>query len=113
MLDKVGGNLYPSVTMHLVQEIMKNGGAIKKGSALVKIEDGKVIVKKSGETEIEEIPCDQVILAMGVRSNRAGLEDLKAEFGDNVVCVGDASRPAQIYDALHSAYNKAFVFELR
>ena len=113
MLDKVGGNLYPSVTMHLVQEIMKNGGSIKKGSALVKIEDGKVIVKKAGETEIEEIPCDHVILAMGVRSNREGLEELKAEFGDNVVCVGDASRPAQIYDALHSAYNKAFVFELR
>jgi len=113
MLDKVGGNLYPSVVMHLAGEIMKAGGTIAKGKALVKIDEGKVFVKTAGAETCEEIPCDQVILAMGVRSNRAVLPGLCAEFGDNVVCVGDAAKPAQIYDALHSAYNKAFVFELK
>ena len=36
MLDKVGGNLYPSVVMHLAQEIMKNGGSIRKGMRLTR-----------------------------------------------------------------------------
>ena len=45
MLNKVGGNLYPSIVMHLAQEIMKNGGAIAKGRQLTAVEDGSVIVK--------------------------------------------------------------------
>ena len=52
-----------------------------------------------------------VILAMGVRSERPLISELCEEFGENVVLVGDADRPGQIYDALHSAYNRAFVFE--
>ena len=111
MLDKIGGNLYPSVTMHLAQEIMKQGGAIAKGTALVSVEDNGVKVKDTKTEEEKFIPADTVILAMGVRSERANIEELCEEFGDNVVLVGDAEKPGQIYDALHSAYNKAFVFE--
>ncbi|MBR2826128.1 MAG: FAD-dependent oxidoreductase [Erysipelotrichaceae bacterium] len=111
MLDKVGGNLYPSVVMHLAQEIMKQGGAIAKSTALVSVEDNGVKVKDTKTEEEKFIPADTVILAMGVRSERPLISELCEEFGDNVVLVGDADRPGQIYDALHSAYNRAFVFE--
>ena len=111
MLNKIGGNLYPSVTMHLAQEIMKQGGTIAKGTALVSVEDNGVNVRDTKTEEEKFIPADTVILAMGVRSERANIEELCEEFGDNVVLVGDAEKPGQIYDALHSAYNKAFVFE--
>ena len=111
MLDKVGGNLYPSVTMHLVQEIMKNGGQLCKGHALVKVEDGAVLVKDVKTNEEVSIPADTVVLAMGVKSERPEAEEFRKEFGLNFILVGDASRTGQIYDALHSAYDKAFVFE--
>ena len=111
MLDKVGGNLYPSVVMHLAQEIMKQGGTIAKSTALVSVEDNGVKVKDTKTEEEKFIPADTVILAMGVRSERPLISELCEEFGDNVVLVGDADRPGQIYDALHSAYNRAFVFE--
>ncbi|MBR2767471.1 MAG: FAD-dependent oxidoreductase [Solobacterium sp.] len=113
MLDKVGGNLYPSIVMHLVQEIMKSGGAIAKGKTLVSIEDGSVTVRGSESEEVASIPADTVVLAMGVRSNRPDYDALKKAYGDKLVLAGDSRRGGQIFDALHSAYDRAFVFEAR
>ncbi len=113
MLDKVGGNLYPSVVMHLAQEILKQGGMIRKGKALCGVYDGKVAVKDTKSGEVSDIPADQVILAMGVRPCRPLIDELKAEFGNKVILVGDSDRTGQIYDALHSAYDRAFVYENR
>ena len=110
MLDKVGGNLYPSVVMHLAQEIMKNGSSIAKGMRLTAIEDGAVTiadVKTGGETTL---PADLVILAMGVRSDRPDYAALRKAYGDKLILVGDSCRPGQIYDALHSGHDKAFVY---
>ena len=110
MLDKVGGNLYPSVVMHLAQEIMKNGGSIRKGMRLTAVEEGEVTIAdaKTGEETI--LPADLVILAMGVRANRPDYEALREAYDDKLILVGDSSRPGQIYDALHSGHDKAFVY---
>ena len=112
ILNKVGGNLYPSIVMHLVQEIRKHGGAIEKGKGLLSIEDGKITVKDMATEETEEIPADQVVLALGVRPNRPDYEALKAEYGDKLILAGDAAKGGQIFDALHAGYDRAFVFEL-
>ena len=66
---------------------------------------------KGGEET--NIPADTVILAMGVRSYRPELDTLREAFGDNLILVGDACKPGQIYDALHSGHDKAFVFDAR
>ena len=113
MLDKVGGNLYPSVVMHLAQEIMKAGGVIAKGKMLVSVDDGGVTVKDTKTEEETKIPADTVILAMGVRPERAAAAELKEAFGDKLIMVGDTARPGQIYDALHSGHDKAFVYDAR
>ena len=110
MLDKIGGSLYPSVVMHLAQEIMKNGGSIAKGKRLTAIEEGAVCVADVGTGEETRIPADTVILAMGVRSSRPDYEAFRAAFGEKLILVGDSSRPGQIYDALHSGHDKAFVY---
>ncbi len=112
MLDKIGGNLYPSVTMHLAQEIMKNGGKICKGNALTAVKDNTVVVRDVKTGVEAEIPADTVILAMGVRSDRPDYAEIKKEYGNKLILVGDAARTGQIYDALHSAYDRAFVFDL-
>jgi len=113
MLDKVGGNLYPSITMHLVTEIKKAGGDVVTGKAVTEITDKAVVVKDTKTGEISEIPAETVVLAMGVRPSRPGAEELAAEFGDRLIYVGDASSTGQIYDALHSAHDKAFVYSAR
>ncbi len=110
MLDKVGGNLYPSITMHLVQEIMKAGGAIAKGKQLTAVKDGGVTVKDTKTGEETELPADAVVLAMGVRANRPELDAFRTAFGDRLILVGDTARPGQIYDALHCAHDRAFVY---
>ena len=110
MLDKVGGNLYPSITMHLVQEIMKAGGAIAKGKQLVAVEPDGVTVRDTKSGEETKLPADAVVLAMGVRANRPDLDAFRAAFGDHLILVGDTARPGQIYDALHCAHDRAFVY---
>ena len=110
MLDKVGGNLYPSVVLHLAQEIMKNGGAIAKGKKLVSIGEGEVTVEDTKTGEQTAIPADTVVLAMGVRANRPDIEAFREAFPGKVVLVGDSARPGQIYDALHSGHDRAFVY---
>ncbi len=112
MLDKVGGNLYPSVVMHLAQEIMKAGGTIAKGKALMAVKEDGVVVKDTHSNEETLIPADTVVLAMGVRSQRPDYEELKKEFGPRLILVGDSDRPGQIYDALHSGHDRAFVYGL-
>ncbi|MBQ1706054.1 MAG: FAD-dependent oxidoreductase [Clostridia bacterium] len=111
MLDKVGGNLYPSIVMHLAQEIMKNGGKIAKGKQLTEVCEAGVTVKDTKTGEEEDLPADTVILAMGVRANRPGLDAFRAAFGDRLILVGDTARPGQIYDALHSGHDRAFVYD--
>ena len=110
MLDKVGGNLYPSVVMHLAQEIMKNGGMIAKGKKLTAVENGSVTVADSKTGEQTSIPADTVILAMGVRANRPDIDAYREAFCGKVILVGDSARPGQIYDALHSGHDRAFVY---
>ena len=111
MLAKVGGNLYPSVTMHLVQEIMKTGGVIAKEKALTEVGDGFVMVKDMQSGEVTKVPADCVVLAMGVRSDRSLVDSFRAVFADKVILVGDCAKAGQIYDALHSAHDRAFVFD--
>ncbi len=113
MLDKVGGNLYPSVTMHLAQEIMKTGGTIAKGKVLMSVGKDSVTVKDAHSNEESAIPADTVVLAMGVRSVRPEYEELKKEYGEKLILVGDSDRPGQIYDALHSGHDRAFVYDAK
>ena len=110
MLDKVGGNLYPSIVMHLAQEIMKNGGAIAKGKQLISVDEKSVTVKDTKTGEESVLPADTVVLAMGVRPCRPEIDAFREAFGDNVILVGDSSKPGQIYDALHSGHDRAFVY---
>ena len=110
MLDKVGGNLYPSLTLHLCTEIMKAGGAIAKGKALAAVNDGSVTVCDTKTKETAEIEAETVVLAMGVRPDRTLYAEFKEAYGDDLVLVGDAAKGGQIYDALHAAHDRAFVY---
>ena len=110
MLDKVGGSLYKASLAMLEKELEKNKAVIRTGTMLAEIKDDRVIVKNAKTRFREEIPCDTVILAMGVRTNSALETELKAA-GLRTILVGDAEKPGQIRDALQAAFRKAFVYE--
>ena len=113
MQDKIGGNLYPSIVMNLTQEILKNEGRILKGSKLTSVDTDSVWIEEVRTGSTERIPADAVILAMGVRSERPDYEEFRKAFGDDLILVGDSMKPGQIYDALHSGHDKAFVYAAR
>ena len=94
----------------MAQEIVKNGGSIMKGMKLTAVEDGSVTIADTKTGEETGIPADLVILAMGVRSDRPDYEALREAYDDKLILVGDSCRPGQIYDALHSGHDKAFVY---
>ena len=113
MQDKIGGNLYPSIVMNLTQEILKNEGRILKGNKLTSVDTDSVWIEDVRTGSTERIPADAVILAMGVRSERPDYEEFRKAFGDDLILVGDSMKPGQIYDALHSGHDKAFVYAAR
>ena len=52
---------------------------------------------------VEEIPADSVVLAVGTRSHNP-LQELLAASGIPFRVVGDALRPAMVFDAIHQGF---------
>lgn len=109
MMNAVGTTLYPSVSKLLLNRLAENGATIMTGHALKAIEEGRVDLSVTATAFDAAIETDQVVLALGVRPNRALAAAFEASF-DKVILVGDNSAGGTIRDAMHSAYDKAFVF---
>lgn len=73
---------------------------------LSRIGSDRVYFCDSQTDEEYEYPCDRVVLALGVSSDRPygdGLESIC----DHVIQVGDAKTPGKIWDAIHDGYQAA------
>lgn len=70
------------------------------GTKLAKIGTGSVTVESAQGQQ--EIPCDNVILAMGFKPNDSVYKELEGKI--NIVNVGDSVRARKVYDAVHEAY---------
>ena len=109
MLNAVGTTLYPSVSKLMLKRIGDNGGKIMTGHALKAIGDGEIEMSVSATAFDTSMKADAVVLALGVRPNRALAAEFEKEF-EHVILIGDASAGGTIRDAMHAAYDKAFVF---
>lgn len=109
MANQVGTTLYASYRGVLLKEMHDMGITIKTEHRLTHIEDHQVYTKHGDEDVAFE--ADTVVLAMGVKAKREALEDFEKVF-DQVILLGDTDHPGQIREALHSAYDRAFVFDL-
>ncbi len=72
---------------------------VHTGSKLVRIERDCAVAEKNGK-EIR-LPCDTVVLAMGLKSNNELLGQLKGKIP--VVCIGDSIKPRRILEATAEA----------
>lgn len=74
--------------------------SIKVGTKLIEVTDSGAIVETNGVRS--EIPCDTVVLAMGMQSEPNFVEELKEKVTE-VYCVGDCCKPRHIIEALREA----------
>lgn len=110
MLNKVGGDIYSSVTQSIVSHIEKTGGNIVRGHALKSIDEDGDVTLSVVETAFDKPDhYDAVVLALG-SEEQPDIVDAYEKVFDKVVCVGDAEKKGNIADATHAAYSKAFVF---
>lgn len=109
MAKNVGTTLYASYRGVLLKEMKEMGITIETEHRLTRIEDHKVYTDHNDQEVVFD--ADTIILAMGVKSNRNNVEEFEKVF-DQVILLGDTDHPGQIRDALHSAYDRAYVFNL-
>ena len=84
----------------LTQMVTRNQNIqVMVGTKLLEVTDHSVIVEVEGAQK--EIPCETVVLAMGMKSEPNFMEELRGKVP--VYCIGDCREPRHIIEALHEA----------
>jgi hypothetical protein len=83
----------------------KGNFAAEYGLALVEVLDGGIVCRDGKTGELREIPCDTVLLSMGVRERWALVDELRhCAPESNVAIVGDCRKAATIAEAVNQAF---------
>ena len=109
MKKDVGDTLYVTVKLMLLGALRAAGVTVLTGRRLTEVREGSLLLAEVSSGEAIELEADAVVLAMGVRPNRALAEEFEAAF-PRTTRVGDVSRLAQIADAIRPANDRAWVF---
>lgn len=104
MADKVAGNAWFQFVDDSLSRIKPYGTEFMLGTKLEEINGDSVTV--SSGTKIKILPCDYVVLAMGVRPVNA-LKDELCSKGIKAEAVGDAAKGGTIGNAVQSAFRTA------
>jgi len=102
MLDDLGKNFGKSTRWGMMQDLERYGVRSRVAARVLEITAGCVRVETAGR--IEEIPADSVVLAVGTRRFDP-LQETVAARGIALRVVGDAVRPAMVFDAIHEGFN--------
>ena len=109
MKKDVGDTLYVTVKLMLLGALRAAGVKILTGRKLTEVRENSILLTELSTGGVLDLAADAVVLAMGVRPNRAVAEEFEAVF-PRITRVGDVSYPAQIADAIREANDKALVF---
>ncbi|MBE6827864.1 MAG: FAD-dependent oxidoreductase [Ruminococcaceae bacterium] len=104
MADKVAGNAWFQFVDDSLSRIKPYGTEFMLGTKLEEINGDSVTVSSGTKTKI--LPCDYVVLAMGVRPVNA-LKDELCSKGIKAEAVGDAAKGGTIGNAVQSAFRTA------
>jgi 2,4-dienoyl-CoA reductase-like NADH-dependent reductase (Old Yellow Enzyme family)/thioredoxin reductase len=103
MTDDAMANLTPDELTIYPERLKRDGAVTKTGKRLVAVSDKAVtVVDRFGREE--EIECDSVVLAIGLRPERKLIDELAGEEGLELFEVGDCVRPRKILDAIHEGF---------
>jgi 2,4-dienoyl-CoA reductase (NADPH2) len=101
MLDDLGKNFGRSTRWGMMQDVERFGVKTLTTARVLEITATGVRIELQGE--VTELPADSVVLAVGTSSVNPLQEELLAA-GIVVQVVGDAVRPAMVFDAVHQGY---------
>ncbi len=101
MLDKLGSNFGKTTRWVMLEDLERYGVEALTEAKAVEIGAASVTVEVGGK-EIS-YPADTVVLAAGTRSNNPLQEDLERK-GITCHLIGDALKPAMVFDAIHQGY---------
>lgn len=102
MLAELGKNFGKSTRWGMLQDVERYGVATRTTAGVVEITAECVRIECAGG--IEEIAADTVVLAVGTKAHNP-LQELVAARGIPFRVVGDAQKPAMVYDAIHQGFN--------
>jgi len=101
ILEELGSNFGRSTRWGMLQDLERFGVKGRVQAQVVEITAGCVRIESAGQ--IEEIPADSVVLAVGTRRH-APLEESLEKRGITFRVVGDARTPAMVFDAVHAGF---------
>ena len=104
MGGEIGSGIYKQNLQDIVDRLKLYNVQFLVNKKLIKIDSEKAFFEDQVYNSTISISYNDIVMAIGVRSNNSFADILKKEF-DNVQIIGDASKPGRVFDALHDAYN--------
>lgn len=107
MAKGVGRDLGSSTRWAMLADLKRHQVKVLTNTVVKAIQkDGVLVEGPEGESKL---PADTVVTAIGSVANQALLKTLQENLpvGVNLHTVGDALKPAKVFDAVHSAYKAA------
>ncbi len=101
MIDKMGKDIGKTTRWGILQDLSRNGIKTRATARALEITDTGVKVEADGN--IEEIPADTVVLAIGAASFNP-LEEIVEKKGIPCKVIGDAAQVALAFDAVHQGF---------
>ena len=93
-----------------IAAILEDSGAVKvfTGRRLISIHPDKIVCTVTGTDEIEEHPCDTVLIAAGLVPRKQAADQLRRLLPETeVYIIGDLKEPRWLGDAIHEGFNAA------
>ena len=101
MLADLGKNFGKSTRWGMMQDVERYGVATRTTARVIEITAD--CVRTECEGVVEEIPADTVVLAVGTKAHNP-LQEALAASGIPFRVVGDALKPAMVFDAVHQGF---------
>lgn len=107
MTDVIGKGVFNFNVTKTLWALKELGVEVMKKVRLEKINDGSISITRTDSGTEGEIPCDTVVLAMGLYPDHK-LRDLMEKYFDNVIELGEARMaPGKIMLSVRDGYDRA------
>jgi len=101
MIDKLGRNFGKTTRWTMLQDLERYGVKSRTKVKVTRITAEGVMLEADGGEEL--LPADSVVLAVGTRAENP-LQSLCEELHISTTSIGDARKPAMVFDAVHQGH---------
>lgn len=103
MADEIAPGAWFQHTDDILPKLKQYETKFYTSSKLIKIQKNRIIIENTKTRIISELPCNMVVLSLGVKPDNALYNEIKDSF-KNVYNIGDSLKTGRIYNATESAY---------